>query len=98
MVLDRCYCRAQQRRTVAVLFLTAAWLPDAAHGSSRGIQWARHVIDNSSQGADGIRLADVNGDGLLDIATGWEEGGFGRAYINPGFAASRNHWPYVTVG
>ena len=33
------------------------------------------MIDASSRGADGVRLADVNGDGLMDITTGWEEGG-----------------------
>ena len=36
--------------------------------------WKRHVIDDSSRGADGTRLADINGDGLPDIATGWEQG------------------------
>ena len=36
--------------------------------------WTRHTIDNSSRGADGVRFLDVNGDGLEDIATGWEEG------------------------
>ena len=46
--------------------------------------WALHTIDNTSKGADGIRLEDVNGDGLLDIATGWEEGGVVRAYVHPG--------------
>ena len=29
--------------------------------------WKRHTIDKSSRGADGVRLADVNGDGLQDI-------------------------------
>jgi len=29
--------------------------------------WMRHTIDNSSKGADGVRLMDVNGDGLLDV-------------------------------
>jgi len=60
--------------------------------------WPRHTIDASSRGADGVRLADVNGDGLQDIATGWEEGGLIRAYINPGPAGSRERWPAVTVG
>jgi len=27
------------------------------------------------KGADGVRLADANGDGRPDIATGWEQGG-----------------------
>jgi hypothetical protein len=60
--------------------------------------WQRHVIDNSSRGADGVRLADVNGDGLLDFATGWEEGGVVRVYVNPGPKAAKAPWPAVTVG
>ena len=28
--------------------------------------WKRHTIDRSSKGADGVRLMDVNGDGLPD--------------------------------
>lgn len=60
--------------------------------------WNRHTIDNSSHGADGVRLADVNGDGWLDIATGWEEGGVIRVYLNPGPKKVRDAWPAVTVG
>ncbi|WP_166831512.1 FG-GAP repeat domain-containing protein [Thalassoroseus pseudoceratinae] len=60
--------------------------------------WRRHTIDQSSRGADGVRLADVNEDGLPDISTGWEEGGTIRAYLNPGPQASRDQWPAVTVG
>ena len=42
--------------------------------------WKRHTIDSSDReagkrGADGVRLLDVNGDGHVDITTGWEEGG-----------------------
>jgi hypothetical protein len=29
--------------------------------------WVRHTVDKSLKGADGVRLADFNGDGLLDI-------------------------------
>ncbi len=60
--------------------------------------WKRHTIDDSSRGADGVRLADVNADGRLDVTTGWEEGGVIRVYINPGPAAARKRWPAVTVG
>lgn len=60
--------------------------------------WARHTIDNSFYGADGIRLFDVNGDHLEDIATGWEEGGKVRVYLNPGYLKSNQSWPSVTVG
>ena len=60
--------------------------------------WALHTIDNTSKGADGVRLEDVNGDGLLDIATGWEEGGVVRAYVHPGREKAKSLWPMVTVG
>jgi hypothetical protein len=62
------------------------------------LPWNRHVIDDSSRGADGVRLADVNKDGRLDITTGWEEGGVTRVYIHPGHDAVRANWPAVTVG
>ncbi|MDA1017128.1 MAG: VCBS repeat-containing protein [Planctomycetota bacterium] len=60
--------------------------------------WKRHTIDNSSRGADGARPLDVNGDGLLDLATGWEEGGLIRAYIHPGKPRVRQPWPAVSIG
>ncbi|PHS00734.1 MAG: hypothetical protein COA78_23560 [Blastopirellula sp.] len=60
--------------------------------------WKRHIIDDFSKGADGIRLADVNQDNLMDITTGWEEGGKIRVYINPGHLKSKDKWPAVTVG
>lgn len=60
--------------------------------------WHRHVIDHSSRGADGTRLADVNGDGLLDIATGWEQGGVTRVCFHPGYQRVHHPWPAVTVG
>jgi len=58
-----------------------------------GDPWVRHTIDASSRGADGVRLADVNGDGHPDIATPWEEGGVVRAYLNPGPEHVAGSWP-----
>lgn len=60
--------------------------------------WRRHVIDDSYRGADGVRLADFNGDGLPDIVTGWEESGVVRLYLHPGYDAVAGVWPAVTVG
>ena len=60
--------------------------------------WQRHTIDASSRGADGVRLADANGDGLLDLVTGWEEGGRIRIYLHPGYQQAHQQWPAVTVG
>lgn len=60
--------------------------------------WERHVIDSSFSGADGVRLGDVNNDGLLDITTGWEEAGYTLVYVHPGYDQVRNCWPSVIVG
>ena len=60
--------------------------------------WKRYAIDNASKGADGVKLGDINGDGLQDLVTGWEEGGEVRLYLNPGPDKARQHWPCVTVG
>ena len=60
--------------------------------------WLRHTIDSTSQGADGVRLKDVNGDHLPDMATAWEEGGLVRVYLHPGYRKVRQPWPQVTVG
>jgi len=83
--------------TVTILHLQAIVALAGASVSPEG-PWPRHVIDDSTRGADGIRLADVNGDGLPDITTGWEEGGTVRAYLNPGPAKAKEKWPAVTVG
>lgn len=56
------------------------------------------MIDNTSRGADGVRLMDVNGDDKHDIVTGWEEGGVIRAYLNPSRVGARLPWRTVTVG
>ncbi|MFY0653705.1 MAG: VCBS repeat-containing protein [Cyclobacteriaceae bacterium] len=60
--------------------------------------WKMHVIDASHSGADGVRLADVNDDGLMDITTGWEEGGYTKIYLNPGYDKVRKKWPTTIVG
>jgi len=60
--------------------------------------WRRHAIDAGSRGADGVKLGDLNQDGLPDIVTGWEEGGEVRVCLNPGPAKARELWPTVKVG
>lgn len=63
-----------------------------------GHPWARHVIDQGARGPDGVKLADLNGDGLLDIAVGYEQGGLTRVCIHPGPRKVKQKWPAVTVG
>ena len=88
------------RSVTAILLLSAAIVArfEAPTRGQSSRAWQMHVIDNSSRGADGVRLLDVNQDGRLDIATGWEEGGRIRAYLNPGSTAARLPWPSVEVG
>jgi len=61
-------------------------------------QWERHTIDDSSRGADGVRLADINRDGWIDCVTGWEQGNKVRICVHPGTQHVRQPWPAVTVG
>lgn len=64
----------------------------------RGQPWQRHAVEGGKGGADGVRLLDINGDQLLDITTGWEEGKRIRVYLHPGSKKVKSEWPAVTVG
>lgn len=88
---------AMLRILLAASLLSLASAQAAAAGPP-GAAWQRHTIDDSSRGADGVRLADVNHDGLLDIVIGWEEGGVTRVYLHPGYARANERWPSITVG
>lgn len=103
--------RNDRRKTCTHAFLPATLLVPAAlavailsfssehaEAGDRGTPWPRHVIDDSSRGADGVRLCDVNGDSLPDVTTGWEQGGISRVYLHPGYADVKTRWPAVTVG
>lgn len=93
------------RKTTTLLFLSFLFSQIGGLGESslpaqefQGPPWKHHVIDDSSEGADGVRLKDVNGDQLPDIATGWEEGGEIHICLHPGKEAVRQKWPKVVVG
>ena len=81
---------------IASVVLVGVFVPNCSTQADQ--PWRRHTIDASSRGADGVRLADFNGDGRLDIVTGWEEGGVVRMYLHPGAEHCRKVWPGVTVG
>ena len=83
---------------LALVLLAFGVLNQTPAARRDGGAWVRHTVDDSSRGADGVRLADVNGDGLLDITTGWEQGGVIRVYLHPGYQKVRSRWPTVTAG
>ena len=90
---------ANMKRTVILLIFAVLGIIACVSAAGRGGgAWAIHIIDDSSRGADGVKLADVNGDKLQDIVTGWEEGGLTRVYLHPGPRRSKGKWPAVTVG
>src|SRR5688500_12961607 len=60
--------------------------------------WPRHVIDASSRGADGVRAADVNGDGIMDLVAGWEQGGLTRIYLGSRASGQPPAWRPITIG
>ncbi|MCM8527820.1 MAG: VCBS repeat-containing protein [Lentisphaeraceae bacterium] len=60
--------------------------------------WPLHIIDGKGSGADGVRLADINGDNLPDVVTGWEESGLTKIYLNPGPSKVKDKWPLTVIG
>src|SRR5262245_44472735 len=66
--------------------------------STRQSVWIRHTIDDSSKGADGVKVGDLNHDGLPDFVTSWEQGGVVRIYLNPGPEKAKQKWKFVEIG
>jgi len=87
----------QPASAIAVAAQDAAAAPTAV-----GTPWDRHTIEAGLRGADGVDLADVDGDGVDDVATAWEEQGVVTVSLHPGAAATpqalRQPWATVTVG
>lgn len=71
---------------------------ERGHPQLEGAPWRFHVISDMSEGADGAKSGDINGDGLPDLAVGWEEGGVTTVHFHPGYAESKSAWPTVVVG
>lgn len=95
---------------ILLLFLTLFLLPLAPRKGAGGVvgaevasagpgqpfatPWPRLTIDSGINGADGVRTADLDGDGLLDLVVAFEEAAEVRIYLNPGAAqALAGPWP-----
>jgi hypothetical protein len=66
--------------------------------AQRADPWKRHTIDAASLGADGVRAADVNGDGAMDLVTSWEQGGLTRVYLGDRSGGRAPAWKIITAG
>lgn len=67
--------------------------------SPKDAPWTTHSLDpKPASGSDGVKTADVNGDGFPDLVTGFEEDGISRIYINPGpDKVKKQYWKYVEL-
>lgn len=81
----------------------AVGLNPGGGGISLTTAWPLHVIvagasgAGNPDGADGVALADVDGDGLLDVVSGQEQGLRLTLSFNPGQASVEAPWPTVTL-
>jgi hypothetical protein len=84
---------------VAVVSLTALVVAqhDAAAESASPVPWNKHTIHSGPRGADGVDLADIDGDGLAEIVSGWEQAGLVTVSFHPGTAGVRDGMPWHTV-
>jgi len=93
-------CACDFHRSIwPVLLSLAALLGQQSLAEQRGPAWPVHVIDSGLSGCDGVRLLDVDDDGDLDLAVGWEQSGVARLYLNPGpIPEVRGKWPVIDCG
>jgi len=89
---------------ILLILLVACPLSQSLSGSPfQTPTWQRHTIDaadpvNHLAGADGVRLSDLDGDGRLDLVTGWEEGNQIRICLQPAPEKIREPWHAITIG
>lgn len=75
---------------------------DAVVPSSMDTEWPIWPIlsvatGTTLKGADGVAAVDINGDGKLDLTTGWEQSGKSTVSINPGCSGVKSTWSSVTL-
>lgn len=69
-----------------------------SEATARPRGWKLHVVSGRSGGPDGVRLFDVNGDGLQDVVSAFESSGDILVSLHPGLKDLDGGWPSVVVG
>jgi hypothetical protein len=87
------YQRSLRLARVSVAFLAVLSVARAEDPAQR--PWTRHTLLTGLKGSDGVRFRDVNGDGLPDCVTGWEQSGTATICLHPGVTAAKQPWPNV---
>src|SRR5690606_4216286 len=72
---------------------------DSSTDTPSGVEsWPMHALDPAPpSGSDGVKLADVNGDGLPDLVSGFEEDGVSRIYLHPGYQQAQDYWEFIEL-
>jgi len=59
--------------------------------------WPMHIMDRHLRNPDGLEMADLNGDGLLDFCTAWDADDAITIGIHPGPERLSEAWPVTQV-
>lgn len=59
--------------------------------------WTMHTIESQLNGADGVDLFDIDGDGDIDALSSWEESAEVMLHENPGMGHVREPWAGTRV-
>ena len=77
------------RAYASIIDFTTPWVRHTIHGYSTG---------STLSGADGVHLLDINGDGLLDVTSPWEQSAKVTVSLHPAAGSDPTMaWPTVVV-
>lgn len=66
-------------------------------GNTQDGPWWAHVIAGGLDGSDGVDMVDINGDGRLDLVSGFEQDNSVVVALHPGYSVAQKMWPNMTL-